>query len=198
MIPEIRAETANTPAVADPFDTEAAERIAAATALLKQAPPELKSFFSAFFQGASPEDVCHFSPEALVALTDCDSCADDHAQSRRTACHPDGVPRRAAQRKRARRRQRRHAVPAQFADRRDECARTSHPCALPSHHDGNARCERRARREGRRRPRERDRAGARPDRRAGIARGNRRRRAPCLSPGASGRARLAQDARAFA
>ena len=70
MIPDTRAETANTPAVADPFDTEAAERIAAATALLKQAAPGLKSFFSAFFQGASPEDVCHFSPEALVALTE--------------------------------------------------------------------------------------------------------------------------------
>ncbi|HTW34137.1 MAG TPA: NAD-glutamate dehydrogenase [Rhizomicrobium sp.] len=70
MIPDVRAETANTPAVADPFDTEAAERIAAATALLKQAPQGLKQFFSAFFQGASPEDVCHFAPEALVALAE--------------------------------------------------------------------------------------------------------------------------------
>ena len=70
MIPDVRAETATTPAVADPFDTEAAERIAAATALLKQTSPGVKNFFSAFFQGASPEDVCHFAPDALVTLAE--------------------------------------------------------------------------------------------------------------------------------
>ncbi|HUO94077.1 MAG TPA: NAD-glutamate dehydrogenase [Rhizomicrobium sp.] len=70
MIPEQRAETASFAAVADPFDTEAAERIAAATALLKSQPTGLKQFFSAFFQGASPEDTCHFAPEALAGLAE--------------------------------------------------------------------------------------------------------------------------------
>jgi len=68
MIPDARPDLADAPAIADPFDTEAAERIAAATALLKQSPQGLRQFFSAFFQGASPEDVAHFTPEALVAL----------------------------------------------------------------------------------------------------------------------------------
>jgi glutamate dehydrogenase len=70
MIPDVRTDTANAAAVADPFDTEAAQRIAAATVLLKQQPAGLKQFFSAFFQGASPEDVCHFAPEALVGLAE--------------------------------------------------------------------------------------------------------------------------------
>src|SRR5271170_1093459 len=68
MIPDARPDSATAPAIADPFDTEAAERIAAATALLKQSPPNVRQFFGAFFLGASPEDVAHFTPEALVAL----------------------------------------------------------------------------------------------------------------------------------
>jgi len=70
MIPEAaeRADSAGTAAIADPFDTEAAERIAAATALIKQAPQQERNFFNAFIHGASPEDVSRYTAEQLVAL----------------------------------------------------------------------------------------------------------------------------------
>ncbi|HKD21806.1 MAG TPA: NAD-glutamate dehydrogenase domain-containing protein, partial [Rhizomicrobium sp.] len=61
-------DSAHPGAIADPFDAEAAERIKAATTLLKTAPQALRNFFAAFFQGAAPEDVAHFSAEGLVAL----------------------------------------------------------------------------------------------------------------------------------
>ena len=65
-----RAEPLSAAAPSDPFDTEAAARIAAAAILMKQASPQSRNFFNAFFRAASPEDVARYPADALVALAD--------------------------------------------------------------------------------------------------------------------------------
>jgi glutamate dehydrogenase len=49
-------------------DAAGAERIAAATNLIKAAEPGLRAFFDSLYRGASPEDVARYAPESLAAL----------------------------------------------------------------------------------------------------------------------------------
>ncbi len=70
MSPEAaeRADVTDFTPLAEQIDSQAAERQAAAIALLKQAPQAERDFFGAFFKGASPEDLCLYAPETLVAI----------------------------------------------------------------------------------------------------------------------------------
>ena len=53
---------------ADSLEAEAARRLAAATPLMNAASPGARSFFDAFYRGASPEDVARYAPEDLATL----------------------------------------------------------------------------------------------------------------------------------
>ncbi|HWU24823.1 MAG TPA: NAD-glutamate dehydrogenase, partial [Rhizomicrobium sp.] len=70
MTPEAaeRADRSDAAPISDGSDSLAADRHAAAATLLKQAPQAERDFFSAFFKDASPEDLCLYTAEALVAL----------------------------------------------------------------------------------------------------------------------------------
>ncbi len=63
-----RMDCADAAIAAGALGAEAAKRIAAATALMGSASPAAQNFLSAFYQGASPEDVARYAPEDLATL----------------------------------------------------------------------------------------------------------------------------------
>jgi glutamate dehydrogenase len=63
--PTIRDDSAD---AAGRLDTEAAERLAAAAAMMTAASPGARTFFAAFYNGASPEDIARYAPEDLATL----------------------------------------------------------------------------------------------------------------------------------